>query len=271
MHRAIYMILFLFACTFLQAQESVEFTQPSETRISITEKTIYYPLAENIVPIKIQQYGNRTDIVFINLHDDETTSVEAAKRILQEQGGTLIEIENNALRNIRFRAGKYFYEVDPNRIFSKEGIKKSLEQFGKSSGKAVIEVEKFGQRIIQLLPEQAECIIALHNNTPDFFSAVDFTPQNRRSGDSKKVYINPGQDADDFFLTTDHHLYQKLTDKGFNSILQDNKHCSDDGSLSVYCGKKNIRYVNCETEHGKTEQYFEMITALMLALQPGNK
>jgi hypothetical protein len=268
MLRFLYTILFIFACAFSHGQQSLEFTQPIEPGISITEKTIFHKLAENVVPIKIQQYGERTDIVFINLHDDEVTSVNAAKRILEEYGGMLIEIENNAERNIRFRLGRYFYKVDPNRIFSEEGIKKSLKQFGKISGKATDEVEKLGQRIIQLIPEETKCVIALHNNTPDHFSVMEYTPGNKRSVDSKKVYINAEQDADDFFLTTDHNLYEKLADKGFNTILQDNKNCTEDGSLSVYCGKKNIRYVNCETEHGKTEQYYDMMKALAAALPP---
>ena len=205
-------------------------------------------------------------MVFVNLHDDEVTSVDAAKRILEADGGMLIEIENSSQRNIRFKLGRQFYKIDPNRMFSKEGIKKSLKQFGISSSKAIDEVEKLGQRIVQLIPGEAKCIIALHNNTPDQFSALEYAPGNRRAVDSKKVYINAEQDADDFFLTTDNHLYEKLADSGFNTILQDNKRCTDDGSLSVYCGKKDIRYVNCETEHGKTEQYFEMMKALLAAL-----
>jgi hypothetical protein len=118
-----------------------------------------------------------------------------------------------------------------------------------------------------LIPEKTECIIALHNNTPNLFSALEYTPGNKRAADSKKVYINPKEDTDDFFLTTDNPLYEKLADKGYNSILQDNKNCTEDGSLSVYCGKKNIRYVNCETEHGKTEQYYQMMKALFLSLE----
>ncbi len=240
--------------------------KPTDPAITITEKTIFYNLAGNIVPIKITQYGERTDVVFINLHDDEITSVDAAKRVLEEYGGLLIEVENNAQRNIRFKLDRYFFKVDPNRIFSEEGIKKSLEQLGRTSGKAVDEVEKLGQRIVQLIPEETTCIIALHNNTPDLFSVTEYSAGNKRSFDSKKVYINTEQDTDDFFLTTDNNLYEKLADKGFNTILQDNKNCTEDGSLSVYCGRKNIRYVNCETEHGKTDQYYEMMKTLMVSL-----
>ena len=264
MHHLFYTSLFILCCTCLHAQQSIKFTQPIDP--TITEKTIFYNLAGTTVPIKIKQYGERTDIVFINLHDDETTSVDAAKRVLEEYGGLLIEVENNAQRNIRFKLGSHFFTVDPNTIFSEEGIKKSLDQLGRTSGKAVDEVEKLGQRIIQLIPKETTCLISLHNNTPDLFSVMEYAAGNKRSVDSKKVYINTEQDADDFFLTTDKNLYEKLADKGFNTILQDNKKCTDDGSLSVYCGRKNIRYVNCETEHGKTEQYYEMIKAIMASL-----
>jgi len=264
MNLPFYTTLFLFSCTCLHAQQSVEFTQPAES--INTEKTIFYNLAGSIVPIKINQYGERTDIVFINLHDDETTSVDAAKRVLEEAGGLLIEVENNVQRNIRFKLGNYFFTVDPNTIFSEEGIKKSLEQLGRTSRKAVDEVEKLGQRIIQLIPDETTCIISLHNNTPDLFSVIEYVAGNKRSVDSKKVYINTEQDADDFFLTTDNNLYEKLAGKGFNTILQDNKNCTEDGSLSVYCGRKNIRYVNCESEHGKTGQYYEMVKAIMISL-----
>ena len=267
MFRYLYITFLFFAYAFLYGQQSIELTGPIEPGISITEKTIFYDLAGNIVPIKIQQYGDKKDLVFINLHDDEITSVDAAKRILEEYGGLLIEVENNAQRNIRFKLGRYFYEVDPNRIFSEEGITKSLEQLGRTSDRAIDEVEKLGQRIVRLIPEGAKCVIALHNNTPDLFSVIEYTPGNIRSIDSKKVYVNDKQDADDFFLTTDRSLYEDLAYKGYNTVLQDNKNCTDDGSLSVYCGKKNIRYVNCETEHGKAGQYYEMVKALVIVLK----
>ena len=173
MSHFLYTTFFFFACAFSDGQESIEFTQPIEPGITITEKTIFYDLAGNIVPIKIQQYGEKTGIVFINLHDDEITSVDAAKRVLEEYGGLLIEIENKAQRNIRFKLDRYFYKIDPNRIFSPVGIKISLEQFGRISPKAVDEIEKLGQRIIQLIPEETKCIIALHNNTPGFFSVTE--------------------------------------------------------------------------------------------------
>jgi hypothetical protein len=82
---------------------------------------------------------------------------------------------------------------------------------------------------------------------------------NKRETDAKKVYVNSLQDADDLFLTTDSILYHRLAVKKYNSIWQDNENAQKDGSLSVYCGENGIRYLNCETEHGRTEQYLEML------------
>ena len=90
---------------------------PEATRYTPSEKIIFYRLADKNLPLKIQQYGTRTDLVFINLHDDEYTSVDATKRILETEGGVLIEVENELKRNIQFRIGGLNYKVDPNRIF----------------------------------------------------------------------------------------------------------------------------------------------------------
>ena len=261
-------IIILFNLSFLvSAQERTEIiTVPEKTIYSPVLKTIFYKLGEKTILLKVQQYGDQNKTVFINLHDDEAASVTATKRILEEKGGLLIEVENNQQRMIRFKTGHNFYSFDPNRIFSKEGLSKSLKETGKISPRAVAEIDLFAKRILNLLPEDPICVIALHNNTPDLFSSQSFAAGNERNRDARKVYINSEQDKDDFFFTTDTSLYEDLANKKFNTILQDNKNCKEDGSLSVYCGKRSIRYVNCETEHGKTEQYYEMMNTLISLL-----
>jgi hypothetical protein len=58
---------------------------------------------------------------------------------------------------------------------------------------------------------------------------------------------------------------------GYNSILQDNVKVYKDGSLSVYYGEQNRRYINIETQHGKTVQYKEMLGKLMYFLDEEKK
>jgi len=223
------------------------------------ETVIYYKLGQSIVPLRIFQYGEAKDLVMINLHDDEMTSVNAGQQFLEKHGGLMIKIENNNKRNIRFKLAGRNYTFDPNRIFSRQGISKSLEELSVLNNTAIDEIEKFANRILQLIPENPSCIIALHNNTEGQYSIASYFRGNKREKDAKKVYANSLQDEDDLFLTTDSLLYHRLTGENYNCILQDNEKANKDGSLSVYCGERNIRYLNCETQHGKTLQHFEML------------
>ncbi|MDP4263361.1 MAG: hypothetical protein Q8941_12615 [Bacteroidota bacterium] len=226
------------------------------------ETTISYKLGERVLQLKTFQYGNTKDLVYINLHDDEMTSVNGAKKLLEKYGGFLIKIENYRVRNIKFKLEDKNYAFDPNRMFSRQGIIQSLILHGRISDKAVEEVEKFANRVLQLIPGGPSCIVALHNNSNGSYSINSYLPGNLREKDAKQLYKNTEQDPDDIFLTTDSVLYKQLAEeKKFNTILQDNANAKKDGSLSIYCGEKNIRYINCETEHGKQEQYDEMIAS----------
>jgi Ni,Fe-hydrogenase maturation factor len=224
--------------------------------------TVSYKIGERTLQIKISQYGETDDMVYINLHDDEITAVNAARKLLERDAGVLIKIENYKTRNIKFKLDGKYYTFDPNRIFSRVGIIQTLTMFGSLTTKAVDEVDKFASFILQLIPKKPSCIIALHNNTNGRFSITSYLPGNIREKDAKVLFVNPDEDPDDIFLTTDSVLYQLLAEDKYNTILQDNVNVKRDGSLSVYCGEKDIRYVNCETEHGHDIQYQQMIMLL---------
>lgn len=220
----------------------------------------------------MHQYGEAKDLVFINLHDDEKTSVEATKILLEKRGGLLIKIENNGQRNIKFKMGPSVFEFDPNHMFSQKGIRSTLGfNHKRVNEKVVNEIERLGQWILNLIPESPKCIIALHNNTDGYFSIHDYLPGHERSEASAKVNISRQQDADDLFLTTEEEIYNSLAEAQYNILLQDNKNAQDDGSLSIYCGRNNISYVNCETQHGKLNQYKEMIEKLLDVLDGSQK
>jgi hypothetical protein len=222
---------------------------------------VYYQLGNTVIPIKYYQFGDSKDLFFINLHDDEATAVNGALRLLEMQGGILVRLVNQKQRNISFKMGGVSYLFDPNRIFSRHGIIQSLTTFGRISNKAVDEIEKFANRLLKFLPPSPVCVIALHNNSDGKFSVTSYLRGNEREQDAKAIHVAPDEDPDDLFLTTDSILYRNLVKEKFNVVWQDNRTAYRDGSLSVYCGEKNIRYLNCETEHGKTSQYSAMILA----------
>lgn len=232
-----------------------------------TDNTVYYQLGETRIPIRISQYGDQRKLVYLNLHDNEFTSVQAARLLLEQQGGTLIKLENRGERMIRFRFRGRKFLVDPNRIFSREGIVGSLNETRTYTPWVVEEIEKFGQRILDLMPENISCVVALHNNTEGNFSIKNYLPGGDRSRDAQAVQFQQQNDPDDIALTTDEGIYRAMSAGGFNTIWQDNSSVKRDGSLSVYCGLKGIRYINIETEHGRLESYQQMLEKLFQYLE----
>lgn len=239
----------------------------SDTRFGPVINTIPYRLGDDDINVQVFQYGDRNDIVFINLHDNEISSVDGAKRILENHGGLLIKIENKNKRNVSFRLDGKPYTFDPNRIFSKVGIKLTLKRFGNTGNKAEREIEGFASKLLQIISTDVYCVIAVHNNTDNGFSIADYLPGKEKASDARQIKIADGQDMDDFFLTTDSLLFQLLSAKNYNTILQDNLKALHDGSLSVYCGERNIRYINCEAEQGKIKQHEEMLDAVIQCLE----
>lgn len=255
-------LLLLFFAGQLPAQENDSNTLKSRPLFVPQEKTIFYKLGDHTVPLHLEQYGSPFTPYCINLHANEFTSVVAVQTVLEETGGALLRIENNRQRVIWFRFRGVRYGIDPNRIFSQQGIEKTLRDNGRYHPDAAAEVEKFAQRILDLVPEESDCIVALHNNTEEAFSVRSYLPGNTKEQDARRVYADSLQDADDLVFTTDSMLYQRMADAGYNSIWQDNLRAEKDGSLSVYFGEKKRRYINIETQHGKTEQYRKMFRQL---------
>ncbi|MGZ8556844.1 MAG: hypothetical protein ACXWWC_00850 [Chitinophagaceae bacterium] len=225
--------------------------------------THYHQLGDNQITIKSLQYGKNKDIVFINLHDNETTSVAATKKLLQTKGGLLIKLENDNKRNIHFRLDGINYTFDPNRMFSKVGIRQTLKRYKAINNKAIREVEKFATRILKFFPKGVKCVIALHNNKEGGFSVNSYLPGSEYGTDAKKISANESHDPDDFFLTTDSLLFYQLSLEKYNMVWQDKLLVRQDGSLSVYFGEKKICYLNCETQFGKAKKYEEMLAAAL--------
>jgi hypothetical protein len=257
MQRPSLFILLVFALSAGNAQTS--FRKITVKPIAPVVNTVTHKLGERTMQIKTYHYGESHNVVYINLHDDEMTSVGAAKRLLEIESGFLLRIENFKMRNIKFKLGGKYYTFDPNRMFSRIGIIQSLSMFGNISEAAINEVDRFAKRVLSLIPENPTCIIALHNNTNGKFSIKSFLPGNLREKDAKDLFVNKDEDPDDIFLTTDSILFRRLSNDRYNTIFQDNENAKKDGSLSIYCGEKGIRYVNCETEHGHDLQYQQMI------------
>ena len=207
--------------------------------------------------------GKPSKTVMINVHDDENTAVEAAKNIVKINGGTLVELKHSGERLIAFSLDGKPYKIDPNRIFTLAGINKTLLEYSQTSAEAEAEVARFAQDLVSRFLTGADVVVALHNNSNNGFSAASYLKGGEFEKDGAQVFINPQRDIDDFFYVTEEKYFNALKARGFNVVLQNDQLVTDDGSLSVYCGRQKITYINVEAELGHQIEQENMLTALI--------
>jgi hypothetical protein len=205
--------------------------------------------------------------VFANLHDDESTSVDAVQDVLNRSGGRLVELRHTGKRLVVFNLKGREFRVDPNRIFTPAGARKTLERQSTYSDEAAVAVKRFAEELLNIYRiDRATAVIALHNNTPGTYSALSYATGGKYAHDAEDVFVRNGSDPDDFFFVTERAVFDALKRKGYNVVLQDNRQVTDDGSLSVYCGKSNVRYVNVEADPGHRQEQTQMLLDLKLIL-----
>jgi hypothetical protein len=215
--------------------------------------------------------GERQNVaIFLSLHDDENTSVNAFNEICENlDKPLLIELQQSGSRFIKYGHKGLDYLIDPNRIFSEKGLTNTLKKNNKTIPAEIRgPLKDFSEKILDLiLPnDKNKYIVALHNNSNDNYSAKSYVGSN----DAEKIYINPKEDVDDFFFVTDSSDFEFFKTKKRNVILQ-SKDVTDDGSFSVYCAKKSIPYINIEAQDGHKEIQKLMIKEAYLLIKSKQK
>lgn len=223
-------------------------------------------LGETQVSIVNNFASVHSNVLFINVHADETTSIEALKLHCTTNAVNYCYLQHDTTRRIFYTLSNEQFTIDPNRIFTNVGRTKTLKDGGNFSKKANRALKLFAEHILDFI-QNKKTIVALHNNTNDNYSILSYLPEGDESANTKFIYVNPEMDPDDFIYTTDLGIYKTMKKSKVNVILQNNNTCIDDGSLSVYCGKHNIRYVNIEAEEGHLNEQLDMINRVSINLK----
>ncbi|MEO0559445.1 MAG: hypothetical protein AAF170_14815 [Bacteroidota bacterium] len=229
-------------------------------------------VAEEVVPLgatTIQVVTHEVEgpmrpvFMALNMHDNESTSVDAALEVMRERGGRLVELVHTGERNVTFRVDGADFVADPNRMFTDAGRRRTLADQSRDTPEARAALAAFADAVLEIYAPGAPAVIALHNNTEDNYTASSYEPGGAYETDAAAVTVHPGSDPDDFFFVTDRGLYDALVARGFNAVLQDNEAATDDGSLSVWAAREGVPYVNVEAQHGHQLEQARMIAALM--------
>lgn len=208
-------------------------------------------LGDSTVIIQLQQQGRGK--MFVHLHQNETTALKAAKKIIETDGGHLLTLVHAGQRNIVFNLHHKRYEFDPNRIFTDVGIRKTLMQFGGYTPAAHHQVSKLAVKIKKLLPPHGK-IIAVHNNRT--YSLKDYLRGHHLAQDARSLNFYDKSHYRNFYMVTKNHDYLRLKRLNFNSVWQA-KAPIDDGSLSVYLAQRD--YINVEAGYDQLTAQIKML------------
>jgi hypothetical protein len=184
--------------------------------------------------------------------------VAACKTFLLDNDGKMIRLQQHGERLIVFSLGEVQYRFDPNRIFTAAGRRETLEKFSSSYNRnALKELTRFSNIILKKI-KKARLVVALHNNT----NGEPLSIKTYINQKAYRIYVNNDLDEDDFFLTTEKKIFDYLKAQKMNVALELPGRTKDDGSLSVYCNKVNLPYVNVEAQVGHENEQFRMLQVL---------
>ena len=227
---------------------------------ALVDSVIIFPLGTNSCKLTFKGDQNRF-ATFIALHENETASVAAYLDIASSLPNTaLFRLNQFGQRNLRYKTNEYTYHFDPNRIFSLVGIKNTLLKLNPNVKSIPLEVEegiqRFSDSLLSIFRRELDSgyLVAIHNNTNNNFSVRSYV-------NSKNViatYVNSDEDIDNFYIVNTLSDFEYFKSINRNVVCQ-NEEGLDDGSLSIYCTKNNIRYINIEVEMGNVKKHREMI------------
>ena len=176
------------------------------------------------------------------VHGDEKTA-----ELLIKNNSVTAYLINNIQREVVVNG----FLLDPNRIFTNDGAKRNIIKLNNNVSK--LELNKTLELISNdreaffesISPPDGGLLIALHNNIRNYSIKNEIPLSTEVS-----LKNNNHPDHHNFFICTNREDYNLLKKSPFNVVLQDKIIENDDGSLSWYALKKNVRFINIETRLG---------------------
>lgn len=214
--------------------------------------------------VNLVSFGeDSSGVLLYNMHDNENTSALAGRMMAVIEGGSYYELMHNGKRNISFLFGEDSIHIDPNRIYTDTGIWVQLTKNKIMDTLAYQLIAAWRDSLLDVLQiEKRSLVIALHNNTNQYYSFKSYMPDGEYENEAHAVSKGCVRDVDDFYFVTDHMILHDLAVGQYHVVLQANETMTDDGSLSVYCARYGIPYINVEAQHGHLFRQMSMLIFL---------
>ena len=219
------------------------------------------PLPISGTNVQVLRFGAKdSPVLLYNMHDNENSSALAGRIFASNYAVTYYELIHNGKRNISFLFGEDSLHIDPNRIYTDTGVWLQLARNKNSDTLAFRLIAAWRDSLLSIIrPDGRSLVIALHNNTNQQYSFKSYMPGEEYEDEAQAVYKGCVRDKDDFYFVTDPDIMHRLIPGQYHVILQANDVATDDGSLSVLCGRLSIPYINVEAQHGHFWRQLRML------------
>jgi hypothetical protein len=230
-----------------------------QTRRSFLFSAVKKPLSMGGIRFEVEQNG-KSNRRYLHIHGNETTAREVLKKHVKEYKGIYYFVVSKT-RNVL--VGEC--TIDPNRMFTAAGARKSFERWNKDKTAAQIDaamalLTKDREDLLRAVsPPRGGILIAMHNNSEGYSMKDEIAI-------SDKVHMPDAENPRDFMLATNASDYEKLAKGPFNLVLQQSVK-TDDGSFSVLAASRSIRYVNIEAALGNGTKQQAMLAHLEQVLR----
>jgi hypothetical protein len=234
----------------------------SQTRDKPSSEVLRVGLCDTQISLEVRRFGTG-GYTYVNLHENERTSICAALAVLGRRPGRLIELKAAGRRYVAFRDAWRPYVFDPNRIFTDAGAEQTLDRYASLTPVSRAAVAKLRDTVLELLENvpKDEPVIALHNNAGGMYSILEYGPGGAHSGNAAELAVCCESRPEDFFLVTDSTWFARLKALRFNVVLQ-SPQAPDDGSLSIWFQRSGRAYINVEAKHDRLDEQTRMLLAV---------
>ncbi|HZR03923.1 MAG TPA: hypothetical protein VFA81_12205 [Burkholderiales bacterium] len=190
---------------------------------------------------------------YLLIHGNEETAREVLVTHMHQAKGIAYLVTGHE-RNVTIASG----QLDPNRMFSREGAEKSLRSLNPDWSperlhKALHKLDHGRAKLVsRLFPPPDGRLVALHNNSQGY-SVKDEVPS------SDALSLKDADHPHEFFLCTDAGDFAILATSPYNVVFQRKMPNEDDGSLSRLAARRGVRYINLEVTLGEKAKQVEML------------
>jgi hypothetical protein len=283
-------VILLITCFVAHAAAQVRVVPcfPDATAYKLACAKHMLKLADASVEVKVyEKRGPKgtaaADRTLVVVHNNEQKGLDAAKQVVAENYGRLVEIvsnyqtgfklspgevtQNNFRRYLYFGEGKYC--VDPNRIYTRIGILGKLSLCDTVPADQIDDIYSFGQQLLSIVTKNRiqRLVIGVHNNTTPGGLSVESWYNNPSEAvtavgifKSSNQFVPARITDDEFVLVTTIPLYNQFLNWSItakmpvNIALQKDRRDLmglpnyDDGSMSIYFATmpRPIPYLNVE-------------------------